>query len=384
LPKTKRATLHFKTKAGNFGLEFGGIWAGEPLNGRTFQVAEGEPGNYTIFEDRISPKDNWGGKAKITYSKGRFNWYAQGAAMGLVANGGGDYTRTFTGWTLKDSGSGNQTNILTGFTYLVGDLQIAPNFLWQKPIVGPMPNDVEGPGRLRNIQDDPFAVRINRETVAGELLLTFDPTPATWYYEWDNDMTEDAKFAFNLGFVYRHLPTTQDAAIGFLRDRTAFAFPNSAPAEDLWEVNTRIVSKMTSDFGLIANIYYGNGQANGSDDRTITRFGSDLRVIYKNMKLVNSVKINDWGPFDYHRDFNLTYPVQLMFDLSTSLGKPNWFILPNTRIGIRGTWRSLDQYSPRYLPNQGPEFGQPPLIPLGFDNGQEWEIRTYLHINIGK
>lgn len=384
LPKTKRATLHFKTKAGNFGLEFGGIWAGEPLNGRTFQVAEGEPGNYTIFEDRISPKDNWGGKAKITYSKGRFNWYAQGAAMGLIANGGGDYTRTFTGWTLKDSGSGNQTNFLTGFTYLVGDLQIAPNFLWQKPIVDAMPNDVEGPGRLRNIQDDPFAVRTNRETVAGELLLTFDPTPATWYYEWDNDMAEDAKFAFNLGFVYRHLPTTQDAAIGFLRNRTAFAFPNSAPAEDLWEVNTRIVSKMTSDFGLIANIYYGNGQANGSDDRTITRFGSDLRVIYKNMKLVNSVKINDWGPFDYHRDFNLTYPVQLMLDLSTSLGKPNWFILPNTRIGIRGTWRSLDQYSPRYLPNQGPEFGQPPLIPLGFDNGQEWEIRTYLHINIGK
>lgn len=384
LPKTRRASLHFKTKAGNFGLEFGGIWAGDPLNGRAFQVAEGDPGSYTILEDRISSKDNWGGKAKITYSKGRFNWYAQGAAMGLVANGGGDYTRTFTGWTLKDSGSGNQTNFLTGFTYLVGDLQIAPNFLWQKPIVEAMPNDVQGPGRLRNIQDDPFAVRINRETIAGELLLTFDPTPATWYYEWDNDMAEDAKFAFNLGLVYRHLPTTQDAAVGFLRNRTSFAFPNSAPAEDLWEVNTRIVSKMTSDFGLIANIFYGNGQANGSDDRTITRFGSDLRVIYKNIKLINSLKINDWGPFDYHRDFNLTYPLQLMLDLSTSLGKPNWFILPNTRIGVRGTWRSLDQYSPRYLPNQGPEFGQPPLIPLGFDKGQEWEIRTYLHINIGK
>jgi len=384
LPKTRRATLHFKTQVGNLGIEFGGIWAGEPLIGRRFQVAEGEPGDYTVLEDRISPKDNWGGKAKITYSKGRFNWYAQGAAMGLVANGGGDYTRTFTGWTLKDSGSGNQTNVLTGFTYTMGNLQIAPNFLWQKPIVDAMPNDVEGPGRLRNILDDPFSVRINRETVAGELLLTFDPTPATWYYEWDNDMAEDAKFAFNLGFVYRHLPTTQDAAIGFLSNRTSFAFPGSAPAEDLWEVNTRIVSKLNPEFGLIANLYYGNGQANGSDDRTITRFGSDLRIIYKNMKLVNSVKINDWGPFDYHRDFNLTYPLQLMMDISTSLGKPNWFILPNTRIGLRGTWRSLDQFSPRYLPNQGPEFGVPPLSPVGFNNGQEWEIRTYLHINIGK
>jgi hypothetical protein len=28
-----------------------------------------------------------GAKAKITYSNGPFNWYSQGAAMGLVANG---------------------------------------------------------------------------------------------------------------------------------------------------------------------------------------------------------------------------------------------------------------------------------------------------------
>jgi hypothetical protein len=38
-----------------------------------------------------------------------------------------------------------------------------------------------------------------------------------------------------------------------------------------------------------------------------------------------------------------------MLDLSTTVGKPSWFILPNTQVGIRGTWRSLDQNSPRYL-----------------------------------
>jgi hypothetical protein len=43
--------------------------------------------------------------------------------------------------------------------------------------------------------------------------LSYDPTPATWMYEWDNDFAEDAKFAMNLGFV--HQPTAQDAAIGF-------------------------------------------------------------------------------------------------------------------------------------------------------------------------
>lgn len=386
MPKTRRATIYGKYKIGNLGFELGGIWGGQPLNGREFQVALGESGNYQVKVDQVNSSDNWGGKAKFTYTGGRFNFYAQGAIQGLVANGGFDQTRTFTGWTLKDNGSGNQTNFLSGFTYSFGNLQIAPNFLWQKPIVEAMPNDVTGAGRLRNILTDPFVVRQNRETIAGEMLFTYDPTPGTWYYEWDNDMAEDAKFAMNLGMVYRHLPTTMDAAVGFLSNRTPFAFPNSAPATDLWEVNTRIVSKVHSSLGLIANMYYGTNQANGDNTRKITRFVSDIRVIYNTVKLVNSVKINDWGPFDYHRDFNLTYPLQLMTDISTSLGKPSWFILPDTRIGIRGTWRSLDQYSPRYLPNQtATTFATQPIIsPVGFGNGNEWEIRTYLHINIGK
>jgi hypothetical protein len=396
LPKTRRATVHMKTKVGAVGVEVGGMWGGTPLNGREFQTTENNPDynatdaisepKYIIYTDKVNSGDNWGGKAKLTYSSGVFNWYGQGAAMGLVANGGADLTQTFTGWRLKDSGSGNQVNFLSGFTYTVGDIQIAPNFLWQKPIVGAIPNDVQAPGRLRNIQDDPFAVRANRETVAGELLLTYDPTPGTWMYDWDNDRVEDAKFAMSAGFVFRHLPNAQDAGIGILADgRTTFAFPNSAPAHDLWEVNTRMVSKLTPDIGLIANVYFGNAQANGDDGRLVERIGGDVRVVYKKMKLISSVKINDWGPFDYHRDFNLTYPTQLMLDLSTSVGKPNWFILPDTKIGIRGTVRTLNQYSPRYLPNLTAEFATEPTIsPVGFPNGNEWEIRTYVHINIGK
>jgi hypothetical protein len=383
-PKTRRATVYFQTKVGNLGIELGGIWGGQPLNGREFQIMDGD----VVKVDKVNSNDNWGGKAKLTFSKGKFNAYTQGAIQGLVASGGGDYTQTFTGWRLKDSGSGNQMNFLTGFTYNINtNLQIAPNFLWQKPLVEAMPNGVDAPGRLRNILEDPFIVRANRETVGGELLVTFDPTPGTWMYEWNNDMVEDAKFAFSTGIVYRHLPTTMDAAIGFLSDRTAFAFEKSAPAEDLWESNTRIVSKLNPDLGLIANIYFGNGQANGDSERTINRSGGDVRVIYKKVKVVTSLKFNDWGPFDYHRDFNLTFPVQSALDISTSIGKPSWFILPDTRIGIMGIWRSLDQYSPRYAPTYVPEDtypAEPVLSPVGFGNGSEWEIRTYIHINIGK
>jgi hypothetical protein len=51
-----------------------------------------------------------------------------------------------------------------------------------------------------------------------------------------------------------------------------------------------------------------------------------------------------------------------------------------------GIWRSLNQYSPRYLPNQTATIydTEPIISPVGFNNGIEWEIRTYIHINIGK
>ncbi|PQB06494.1 glycosidase [Polaribacter filamentus] len=382
---TERFGLAIERSFGDFKFNVGALWAGNPLNGSTFQDARGTSGNYIIYKDKINSRDNWGGKAKVTYQNGLFNWYAQGAYMGLVANGGADQTKTFTGWKLKDNGSGNQVNVLTGATYTFGDLQIAPNFLYQKPLIAAMPNDVTGTGRLRNVIDDPFAVRGNRETAGMEWLFSYDPTPGTWMYEWDNDRAEDAVFAMNLGFVYRHLPTTQDAHIGFLADRSFFAFPTAAPAEDLWEISSRVVSKVGPDFGFIGNFFYGNGQANGNDARLIKRFGGDVRMILNKLKVTAQAKFNDWGPFDYHKDFNLTFPTQLMLDLSTSLGKPGWFMLPNTKVGVRGTWRSLDQNSPRYSPNIAEEFATSPIIsPVGFPNGSEWEIRTYIHINIGK
>lgn len=386
-PKTRRATLHLGRKMKHFGVDFGMIWAGMPLNGREIQVQRGTDENPTVYSSTINSKDNWGGKAKITYSNGAFNWYASTAAQGLVANGGADATQTFTGWKLKDAGSGNQYNFLTGFTYQTGHFQIAPNFLWQKPIEGPI-TSLSSPARPRNILQDPFIVRANRQQVAGELLLTYDPTPATWYYQWDNDRTEDAKFAFNAGFVYRHLPTRQDAAIGILGDgRSVFAFSGSAPAHDLWEANSRIVSKLHPNLGLIANLYAGTAQANGSDGRLLERYGADLRVVYKRVKLMYAFKINDWGPYDYHRDFNLTYPMQQMLDISTEISKPDWFLLPSTKIGIRGTYRTLNKYSPRYNPTQtlnAAGVWVPDPNAIGYPDGSEWEIRTYLHINIGK
>ena len=386
IPINSKGTLHIAYTDGVVGFEVGGIWSGSKKVGQTFQIAKGSTGNYTILQDKIKSSDTYGGKIKFTFQSGPINWYAQGAAMGLVAEGGAEQTLTYTGWRLKDCGSGNQYNVLSGLAYSVGNWQIAPNFLWQKPIEGPLSGDVPAPGHPRNILSDPFAVRGNRETTAGELLINFDPTPATWMFAWDNDIREDAQLAFSAGFVYRHQPTTKDAAIGILGDgRTLFAFPEATKARDIWEVNTRIVSKLNDNFGLIANLFGGPGEPNGSDQRLIHRYGGDIRVVMNSIKLIASVKVDDWGPYDYHRDFNITYPLQLMADMSTVLGMINWFNLPQTQLGVRYTWRSLDQYSNRYAPiykiNEVGVLLPYPTAP-GQPKGNEWEVRTYLRFNI--
>ena len=157
-------------------------------------------------------------------------------------------------------------------------------------------------------------------------------------------------FAFNI-----NIPKSDDSEYwtSYKIKNGEFSWIESSIAEHYTDIsNERIgVPQGGALSGLIANIYFGNAQANGSDTRLIERMGADVRMIYKKVKLTSSIKFNDWGPYDYHRDFNLTYPVQSSIDLSTSVGKPSWFILPDTRIGIMGIWRSLDQYSPRYSPN---------------------------------
>jgi hypothetical protein len=136
---------------------------------------------------------------------------------------------------------------------------------------------------------------------------------------------------------------------------------------------------------LAASLFAGNAQPNGWNyaldnstlNRLIHRYGGDARLTWGKAAFATHAKFSDWGPYDYHRDHNLTFPVQLMGDISHSLGMPRWFGYPQTRVGLRTTWRSLDMNSNRYLPEVDPDTGE-----LDLGNGTEWEIRTYIHIAI--
>ena len=96
-------------------------------------------------------------------------------------------------------------------------------------------------------------------------------------------------------------------------------------------------------------------------------------------------KFNDWGPYDYHKDFNLTFPFQGMLDLSTNLAQPKWLGKLSTRVGIRGTYRTLDQYSPRYVAGyvaDGVGGFESSTDIIGAGRGNEWEVRTYIAFSL--
>jgi hypothetical protein len=393
IPSTRKASLQMQTRLGPFAFEGGALWAGQPREGESFQLISAELADsggpaspQDIREDEIKPEDTLGFKGKLTWQRGRWNWYGQGAYMGLVADGGPTAIPTFTGWNLKDSGSGNQVNAVTGLAVGSGNWQIGPNFLWQKPIVGPMPHSSDlqfSQGRPRNTQDDPFAVRANRETTAAELMLSYDPTPATWMWSWDSDVREDANLAASVSLMLKRHHTTADAGLFISADDQVFAVPGATPARDwgdLWEVRSRVVNRFGRTTRMISHIYFGTAEPNGDDDRLIERFGVDSRIAWASVALAGHAKFNDHGAYDYHRDFNFTYPLQLMGDLSFTLGNPQWFDLPQTKLGVRGTFRTLDHNSNRYRPEGLPDLLDGERYPAGLDHGREWEIRTYLHL----
>ncbi|PID78619.1 glycosidase [bacterium DOLZORAL124_64_63] len=410
--QTRKVSLQATTRYGLLDIEGGALWSGNTKVGESFQLFDDETGDIPVIRtDDITGDDTWGFKGKVSIEKGAVRWYAQSAYMGLVADAGPTEVVTFTGWKLKDSGSGNQKNIISGFTYNKGDWQIGPNFLWQKPVVGPIP---AGYGVPRNLlynpatgtTTDPFAVVDNREMRAFEILFTYDPHPATWFYAWDNNKREGAKFAFNLGFVYKDLPTTRDSKTFYDAGGTIqYAFGAAAPAHTEWEIHSRVTGRLGPRTRLVANIYGGMGEPNGwvfqgdpagwgvaenqlnhQVNRIIHRYGVDARLVHNQWSLAGMLKLNDWGVYDYNRDWNLTYPLQLMGDLSYTLGTPQWFDEPVTKVGVRMLYRTLDENSNRYLlPDGWREYDSWDEVMEEVrrrGDGTEWEIRTYLQVAI--
>jgi beta-galactosidase len=363
-PLTRRSTVQASIPFGAATLDVGGIFAAPQRVGREYAFTKRAAGagyldsGYDVYTGKVAWADTLGARARLAYDGGFARWYLEGGYRGLVSDAGGDQTITWTGWTMKSSGRGNQMNALGGVLLTFGDLQVAPNLLWQKPIVGPTPSIPDhfdaGTGTYfpgvapRNTLNDPFAVLDNRETLGGELLLVYDPTPGTWYWAWDRDRREDATFACSLDTVYRHQPTSRDATLIILADGSLVPSPLAPPAHDVWQTTFAWSAALSPQLRLLGTIYAGQDQARAGDPRLVTRTGGSLKLVRAGLSVATDVKIRDWGPYDYHRDFNLTYPFQWYGDLSYGLALGALGVA-DARLGLRWQLRFLDGFSEGYV-----------------------------------
>ena len=384
-PVSRRSSLHAAMSWGGYKLEAGGLFAAPRRVGDRFVFVEAAAGDgylgsgFDVFEDQIRWRDTFGGKVKLTRDSGRVRWYAEGGLRGLVADGGGDNTITVTKWSMKPSGRGNQAYGSAGAAMAWGNVQIAPHVLYQRPLVGPNPaigdqvdvgDGTYSPGVTpRNVIDDPFAVLDNRETVGGEVLFVWDPTPGTWFWAWDNDAREDAPLAASLDLSYRHRPTIRDANTAIIDTGDRIAFGGSPPANDAWEARVRVLGQPGRKLRLVGEVFVGRDEARGDDPRLVTRFGGSLRLKWKRLAVWTDLRFKDWGPYDFYRDFNLTYPWQWYADLSYGV-RARELGLGDIRLGLRSQMRALDEFSAGYVED------------MATVTGLEMEVMSYLAVNL--
>ena len=370
--ETRQTTIYAEMDnlmGGGVKLQVGGIIGSTDKEGDEYDyLNDGQ-----IILDEIDYEDTVGVKAKLTFPLFGHQAYVATDHAGLVADGGAPL-REF-GTRLPYSELGNKHEYEAGVMMNFGNVMVFPRVLYRdniedaNPFIAPEGDDGElQPGlNPRNRDDDPFAVLDNRKVRAAELFVTYDPTGATPFYAWDNDQREDAGFAFNVGLNYTAFRSFTDSYQFFFEPTNSnAAFGVGLPSEDTWEVSSRMVFNPHTDWRVISNLIGGYLQSTGDPDGGTREFYEvNGKVVYQKKHIFEAyAKYNAFGPYDFHRQFNITFPYQYRAEYKILLDElkdeDN-----STLIGLKGFLRGVNDNSPTN------EF-------LDGDNDYLWQVELYL------
>ncbi len=360
--QTRQTTLYAKRAFANgMVLELGGIMASDEKVDDPFTRIDAE-GN--IILDEIEFEDTLGFRAKLTFPLLGTTSYIATHHAGLVADGGA-VLRDFgvldpTG--LPYSEFGNKQEYEAGMMVNFGNFMLYPRVMYRDNLVHANPTILPsvGPGGIvepgispRDRDNDPFAVLGNREARSAEVFLTYDPTGASFFYAWDTDYAEDAKFAFNIGGNYTEYPTATDANQFFFTPTGENAsFGVGLPAEDVWSVKSRMVFNPRPRLKYILNLERGFQQSTGDPDGGTRKFWTlGGKVVVGNKHIISGYfKKDAFGPYDFNRQFNEVFPEQFKLDyaiiLDGSGDQAVDTVGSGTRVGIRALYRSFDENNP--------------------------------------
>ncbi len=349
---TRQTSLSLETKLiPRTKLELGWLFAGsEKLDETFYYYEDGE-----VYRDQIKLLDTQGLKAKATVDGPAGSKIDASVTLaGLVADGGSPLREFDT--TLPYSALGNKLEFEGGLLIPLGNIWLLPRALYRTNLLESNPSlepSIDGtdlfPGLSpRNRDKDPFAVLDNRQALAGEFFLTYDPTPASYFYAWDSDRKEDAAFAFSVGGNVTRYETVTDANLFFYQEgNTNAPFGSGLPAEDVWLAKGRFVLNPNRGLKIIANLEGGKQQSSGNPEGAAPEYVSlATEFILNNRHYIAAYAKKDaWGPLDWYRQFNITFPWQFMLDYSVLID--NFLSKTNSsRLGVRSLLRTLDAGSP--------------------------------------
>lgn len=248
------------------------------------------------------------------------------------------------GSQLSDIGTGNRDEFQGMLQANVGDFALRTTILSRTPVMASL-NDPKAAGLVRNPLNDEFFVWSNREALQAEAVLTWDRTGATFFHDWNNVDREESPLSASLGLLYNlHLGAT-DAYLNYAEDGTMRAFSKGLPAVDgTWSLQAKANGRPLPGVRMALTGTAGRLQSTGEDTRIVEfwRLGGQAavdRVVFE-----ASWAHNAWGPYGWHRTWNLSYPTQWSAGVAYGF-KPVSFLTDSDRIGVRLASREFGTHS---------------------------------------
>ena len=359
-PKRRQTTLQGKFDLdARTQLQLGAIISGTRRLDDQYQYVD----NTNIKTDTVKFADTIGTKGRLAFDVAdNSRGYVAFHYAGIVADGGEPLKELGPDSTgLPYAQKGNKRELEAGISFVQGNYTIFPRVLYRDNLVDANPlipptiiGGTLNPGvRQRNVLDDPFAVLDNREARSAEVFFTFDPTPGTPFYDWDNDLREDASVAYNIGFTASRLGAT-DSEIFFLDSAGRnIPFGQGLPKDDVWLLKSKVVLNPTRSFKTILKAEVGKQQPtgvpldlDGGPVKATEYWQIGGKMIFNREHIVSaSFKKDAWGPYDFQREFNIKYPEQFELEYVRLLDK-GLSEKDSSQFGIKGLYRTLDAYSP--------------------------------------
>lgn len=322
-------------------LDIGILRSGTKKVGQTFLHDDG----VNIYSDRIESLDAYALKARVTEKlSGGVSAYAEFNHAGLVADAGEHQEIWTTG--LPYSELGNKRTLELAGEIIRGNWMFKPRAFARRNLVDALSPETQtsvGKKVTRSITTpetilvSPFSVTSNREADALELFATYDTTPDTYFYEWDNYLRENAPVAFNIGLTHIDYKGKTDSNI---MNFDTGAFPDAGRgAEKVTKVEGRLVLNPSNSIRLNMNFAAGKKQPVFSDV-AVSKFASVAGTVTHTSKNIYQFKLarDAYGEYDFQEEQGVAYPWQMVLGYERILNLGDG----DSRIGVKRTKRTND------------------------------------------